>query len=639
MESFDEVIKQSLETFKSWKENKHPDDSMSDYKKLSEIYNSKKDTIDGQSWIWTTIYRDGVVPLIADKSSNVLYEALSDLISIQKEQKWDTLSFDEKIAYLNKISCGYTFSAEPDYWIELHRALDSGLGLREGELIQAIENYKTAISLKKQGDFAQAKIYFTRSLALDSSNAFVELLCGFNLKDYAFSAGMVDMRIPLLKDAEKHFQKAIKLSPYDAVCEEVYGILLKDWAMNMDDIKIFEFAKAHFERAIDLEPENAAIQQAFFWFYVDYEKALKKQQGITETGQRVIDDKATATRKAKTILAHYDLGDVLHAEEVMWGFINRTYLVETTKGMYVLKQCIGHNTLKEIESEYLLVKYLKSHGFPVADIFRHKEEKNKGIFIILDDEMYIISEYIEGSQILFDVIEGPKLVNMAKMLAKFHDIVSKYFPEEGCNFNRPGLDLVMSRLDNFKEIKASLDNRNIEFLSKAARIFIENYDYIMKQVSCIGERFSIEYYKQLPQLIVHGGYDSLNLKFKDDEVSGVFDWDNTRKEARIYDIIICMHRMHAFTSGSDINIDMVTNFVKAYQSEIPLFPAEIKAIPELFRLIFLEDMLEKLKDIEEVKNNTDRDKKLCICILFNVGCLKMRDRENWQKFTEEVMVL
>ncbi len=130
-------------------------------------------------------------------------------------------------------------------------------------------------------------------------------------------------------------------------------------------------------------------------------------------------------------------------------------------------------------------------------------------------------------------------------------------------------------------------------------------------------------------MTIHGDYDSLNIKFIDDEVNGVFDWDNIRKEIKTFDIAVSMYKMHAFTSGSDIYMEMISNFIEAYNQCNPLSKDETQSLPEVFRLMFLNDIPEKLSAIDTVENNSDMDNKLCISLLFNINCLKMIDKQDW----------
>ncbi len=633
-----DIIKTAVDEFKHWKSRDPSSNTNEEYAHLSGIYLNLPQKLNNISWVWTTLYRDSIIPQILNNKPNPLYKAVSNLINLQVELEGRILSKEQQVPFLNLMFDKYHLNVDPYNWVILNiaHAPDIG-GDRINELTESIRNLKLADSLKVDNKFAEAVDYFNKAILLDSANAHLEIVFAFSLKDWAFASGMEEKRLEMLKEAEPHFNRAIELCPRNGMYESACGILYKDWAMNLDDFSKFELSKKHFERAMDLDTYNVAIQQGFYWFYVDYENARKKQLGIKAKGQRNIDNTKVSTEKAKKILVHYDLGEVKKAEEVIWGFVNRIYLVQTTKGTFVLKQCVEHSTPEEVEFEYNLVKYLKRNGFPVADIYEHTRKDSANFYIQLDHDIYIVCEYIDGSQILFYSTTGAKLENMARTLALYHIKIREYEPSKDIGSYSCHIFSIMHRLMDFDETRNVLENRNVKSLSRVANLFFDSYEYIMKKVEGIKNNFPVALYDSLPKLLVHGDYDSLNIKFKNEKVVGVFDWDCVQKEIRIYDIIRCLFKMQAFTGGGDeINMDMISDFLKAYTTVNSLSRDEIQVIPEVFIMMFLEDILIRLNDIENAEPCTDMDNKLCLSIVFNLTCLKMIDKQDWTILLKEV---
>ncbi len=635
MTNAEDLIMRAVGDFKQWISQNSSSSEAEVYQKLLYLYRWSLLEIADVPCTWTKFYRDCVIPQYVNNTSNSLYEAISFLIELQKEKDWGALTQYEKITFLTKINEKYELTGIHLGWLRLHEAENPNLGEDGKRLCQALEYFYEALSLKTQNNFVLARDFFNKSLLLDPTNAEAERQFGFTLKDYAFSPKMVDKKMHLLKQAERHLQKAIKLNPYGAMCEQAYGLLLKDWAVHFDDMTKFEEARKHFEKAIDLEPNNTDVQQAFFYFYVDYEKAVKKQKGIAEIGQRNIDDKETATRKAESVFAYYDLGKVLDVGEVLWGYVNRIYFVETTKGTFVLKQCVEHSTPEEIIFEYNLIKYIKNKGLPVADILPHTKEDNKGIFVTFEDKHYIVCEFIEGSQIMWKEISGLKLESMARTLARYNNIVSEYKPPTTIQYRRRCMAVNIDNFSRFEALKSTLEKREQASLSKVAKLFLSNFDYVQKQVNKVRDAITESVANKLLKIIIHGDFHSLNIRFKGDEVNGTFDWDYIREDFRLIDIVICLVKIQAFAKGgSDINTEQVRRFMVAYQMESQLSEDEKRVLPDMFRAYFMEEIMYRFfsfQGIENAEKNSDGDNKLCLSFLYNMSCLRLIDKHDWNE--------
>jgi Ser/Thr protein kinase RdoA (MazF antagonist) len=100
---------------------------------------------------------------------------------------------------------------------------------------------------------------------------------------------------------------------------------------------------------------------------------------------------------------------------------------------------------------------------------------------------------------------------------------------------------------------------------------------------------------QLPELVIHGDYHGANLIFQDDQIAAVVDYDLAHWCSRAMEvaeavIAFCTDpglglRQIVYPGVLDLNL--VKTFLGAYQGATPLSKAEILALPDMIRTIWL----------------------------------------------------
>jgi Ser/Thr protein kinase RdoA (MazF antagonist) len=100
---------------------------------------------------------------------------------------------------------------------------------------------------------------------------------------------------------------------------------------------------------------------------------------------------------------------------------------------------------------------------------------------------------------------------------------------------------------------------------------------------------------QVPELVIHGDYHGANLIFQGRRIVGVVDYDLAHWCARAMElaeaiIAFCtepgLGLVHIVYPGA-LDLEEANRFVAAYLDEAPLCEAEIRALPDMIRTIWL----------------------------------------------------
>jgi len=120
-------------------------------------------------------------------------------------------------------------------------------------------NYFAGFFLSEIGEKRRAIEFYERSLKNDSLNA-----------NKWFELGMIYESLNLIEDAEKCFEKVIKIDSLNGEAYNYWGYMLAERGMKL------ELAKKLIEKALKISPENGFYLDSFGWVYFmlgEYEKA------------------------------------------------------------------------------------------------------------------------------------------------------------------------------------------------------------------------------------------------------------------------------------------------------------------------------------------------------------------------------
>ena len=261
---------------------------------------------------------------------------------------------------------------------------------------------------------------------------------------------------------------------------------------------------------------------------------------------------------------HYDLGEVIHAKELTGGYNNHSFAItaghDEHQARYVARRYNPRTAEKEVKFEHALVNHLNNNGFDLA----------AGIIPTIGGATYVIDkEAIAGETTniywaVFEYLEGEErytwtdtdiaqddLISAARVLARLHQAGSNFHKPPGADRVQPA---IMDFLPTFTETYAQYAQKAAK--TKFDRLFQEQKDNILKAVD--KALIPLSDRKKLPWLPVHCDFHQGNMKYKQSAVTGLFDFDWSKIDLRIFDVglaivYFCAHWEGRAAGSLDLN--------------------------------------------------------------------------------------
>ncbi len=330
------------------------------------------------------------------------------------------------------------------------------------------------------------------------------------------------------------------------------------------------------------------------------------------------------------IIHHYAVGELLQIIPLTGGRLTRVFGIQTSKGNYVLRKDTVRS-LEEIKGEILLIEYLKENEFSTPGII--KTQKGQ-YYLEYRGDIYRLWEYMPGSIVPEDEgIDLEKTRSAAYSLARYHFLVRhlsgpKQFKKTSgviiIDLEKPErLEIFLQQAKN--RIKYYLEKESLsEDYKKTASIFLDQYDYISRNMHILSEYLTEERRQRLEKLVIHGDYFPPNVLFQKNQVSAVIDWDLARYDVKIYDLVTFVERTFSMES--------VKQFVEFYLEIGSLSEEEVDAIPEMCRAVNLQDILLIVERLSKGRIVDGDDLLLSIKVTF----LKQMEEFNWTNHLQDL---
>ena len=271
--------------------------------------------------------------------------------------------------------------------------------------------------------------------------------------------------------------------------------------------------------------------------------------------------------------SYYDLGEVIHAKELTGGYNNHSFAVSTgskdSRVRYVVRGYNPKTVEKEVIFEHALVNHLNDNGFDLAagiipttsgaTYVKEKQTTADQTSIIY----WAVFEYLEGDDrytwVDTDILPDD-LISAARVLAQLH--------LAGFNFRKPpGADRIQPAI---MDLLPTFDKAYTHYADRAAKtpfdqLFQKEKDSILRVVdqSLIPESDR----NILPRLPIHCDFHQGNLKYKGSQVTGVFDFDWSKIDLRIFDVGLALVYFCARWEGRDagsLDLDKYKRFLSNY---------------------------------------------------------------------------
>ncbi len=290
----------------------------------------------------------------------------------------------------------------------------------------------------------------------------------------------------------------------------------------------------------------------------------------------LIDSPVTA--ELQEILAQYDLGELVDYEKNERGFVNTAYAIFTLQGgerkRYFLRKYKRGIGEEELLFEHSLLEHLVAAGAPVARI--HHTRSGKSYLHRLEDAedrdgfFYTVFDYLPGEDRFTwvnPILTEAELSDSARVLAKLHIDAGTFIPL-GRRAEPRLLELLPVIAETWSGCAArskgnAFDERIRQHLSSMAA-------NIAATIASLGEAAA----RSLPEMVIHCDYHPGNLKFSAGSVTGVFDFDWSKIDFRLFDLGLALWYFCTSwgTDDGKFLMDRARTFLHSYHETIAAPP-------------------------------------------------------------------
>ncbi len=274
---------------------------------------------------------------------------------------------------------------------------------------------------------------------------------------------------------------------------------------------------------------------------------------------------------------NYDLGKVTAVYEIFGGYVNRSFGIYTEKDgrryEYFIRKYKDGIVEQEILFEHKLIMFAIENGLSIAaNLLKTRGGKT---FVKIaegggqgsnEHRYFAVYEYLPGEDKytwVDNLLTDEEYASSAEMLAAFHNGARNFDPAGLERVELQIAELIPTLPAIFKEYAATdISNRFHSY-------YLKNLDSILAAIKRI--QFPPQDLAQMPFIPVHCDFHPGNEKFQDGKVVGLFDFDWSKIDLRMFDIGLGL----VYFCGNWIDeldgtlmLDQCEIFLKAYQQKL-----------------------------------------------------------------------
>ena len=284
----------------------------------------------------------------------------------------------------------------------------------------------------------------------------------------------------------------------------------------------------------------------------------------------------------------YDLGRVQEVYEIFGGYVNRSYGLVVQRGGirkdYFLRNYKPGIAEHEIKFEHALITHCAARGFTIAARVIANRQGATYIKPAKGKSFFAVYEFLEGEDKYTwnnPNLNDEEFVSASKMLATFHTAAMGFDPGQFHRAEPPVRDLLPTLSAEFKKYASTRRNSKFNsFFSSHLKKILASIDHT---------RITEADVSQMPVCPIHCDFHPGNLKYENNRVVGIFDFDWSKIDLRLFDV--CMAVVYFCCSwdeknDGDLRLEKAALFLNAYQHQLhqtdgmkPLNAVEIKNLP------------------------------------------------------------
>jgi homoserine kinase type II len=286
----------------------------------------------------------------------------------------------------------------------------------------------------------------------------------------------------------------------------------------------------------------------------------------------------------KAILSHYTLGELVDFEKNERGFVNTAFaiemLAETPAGLqrrrYFLRKYKRGIGEQELRFEHSLIERLVAvQACPVAHL--HKTRQGKTYlhqFEGSDDQQgvfYAIFDYLPGDDRFtwVDPILSPaELSASAVILAQLHNALAHFQPD-GQRLEPKIRELLPVIAQTWAECPAKSKGSIFD------DYLLKNFALVQANIQATQAALSAPQVDSLPEIVIHCDFHPGNLKFSGEAVTGLFDFDWSKVDLRLFDLALALwYFCTSWQSADDgrLRLDWLRTILITYQDHLRRHP-------------------------------------------------------------------
>ena len=256
-------------------------------------------------------------------------------------------------------------------------------------------------------------------------------------------------------------------------------------------------------------------------------------------------------------LTRYDVGELVSAKGIAEGVENSNYLVDTTKGRFILTLYEKRVEADDLPYFMALLDHLAAKGQPVPPAIKDRD----GVEIQeLEGRAACLIKFLPGVSLSHPTAAQARAAGEA--LGRLHVAANDF------QLTRANSMGVESWLPLFERCGPDLDS--------IAPDFGRNLGWVLDEVLAMWPSQG-----NLPIGPIHADLFPDNVLMTGDAVSGLIDFYFACTDIRAYDLAV-MHTSWAFdATGAPLDMEIGRAILRGYQSVMPLSDAERRCLPVL----------------------------------------------------------
>jgi len=272
------------------------------------------------------------------------------------------------------------------------------------------------------------------------------------------------------------------------------------------------------------------------------------------------------------VLAAWDIGDVISARVPETGSVNRTVIVDSERGRFVLR--VSKRGQERIEWEHACINWAADSGLPVC---RPIPFSGSHFFLQQDDQFFALFPFAAGQQIGRGALNSEQARAAGACLASIHAAFQE-FPAQRVRVKNLNVD-VSAALAAIPVIVEAIHAQPIRTETDEAALaqLAGRYDWLQHTghlAAGVHERLMA-----LPQMALHGDYQETNLFFLGNEVAAVIDWDQSGLAARGWEVLRVLHLMFGLAP------DRCRDFLDGYRNVLAFPNYELKEAAAVYGVL------------------------------------------------------